>query len=98
MLFRSGNQFHHWYEGVYAEDAWRATSRVTVNAGIRWEPYKPSIDTAHRGSHFDYNAFLANQHSAIYPNAPAGLFYYGDKGVPAAFANNRWMQFSPRTW
>ena len=27
------------YIGLYAQDAWRVTNRVTVNAGMRWEPY-----------------------------------------------------------
>lgn len=41
------------------------------------------------------NAFLANQVSTVYPNAPAGTFYYGDKGVPRAFTEASPWQFSP---
>lgn len=31
----------------------------------------------------------------MYPNAPAGALYYGDKGVTKQFTKNSWMQFSP---
>ena len=27
------------YLGAYGQDAWRASDRVTINVGIRWEPY-----------------------------------------------------------
>ena len=30
---------NQWYIGVYAQDTWRATDRVTLNVGLRWEPY-----------------------------------------------------------
>src|SRR5207245_6063697 len=30
---------YQWYVGMYAQDAWRATDRVTLNLGLRWEPY-----------------------------------------------------------
>jgi hypothetical protein len=31
----------------------------------------------------------------VYPNAPAGALYYGDKGVTKQFTKNSWTQFSP---
>ena len=98
--FTQGNpEAENWrygYYGLYVHDNYRVRQNLTINAGVRWEPYRPSIDTAHRGSHFDYAAFLANQHSTVFPNAPAGLTYCGDAGTPCAFANDKWLQFSPR--
>jgi hypothetical protein len=84
------------YLGFYAHDNVKLLPNLTLNAGVRWEPYFPSIDAMHRGSHFDYNAFAAGTHSKVFPNAPAGLFYCGDAGIPCSFANNRMLQFSPR--
>ena len=58
-------------------------------------------DYFHRGSTFSMSGFLNNTHSMIFPNAPAGSFYYGDPGVPKAFTKNSLWQFSPRlgaTW
>jgi hypothetical protein len=30
-------QMNHTYDGLYIQDKWRATSRLTLNAGVRWE-------------------------------------------------------------
>jgi hypothetical protein len=30
-------QLNHKYSGVYIQDKWRATSKLTLNAGLRWE-------------------------------------------------------------
>ncbi|PYR82028.1 MAG: hypothetical protein DMF87_03155 [Acidobacteria bacterium] len=31
---------YQWYTGVYGQDAWRASDRLTLNVGLRWEPYR----------------------------------------------------------
>ena len=80
---------------LYVQDTFHATSRLTLVGGVRWEPEYYPTDYFHRGIVFNYADFLANQHSTVYPNAPAGVLYYGDAGVPAAFTKNSPWQFSP---
>lgn len=80
---------------LYAQDTFHASKQLTMVAGLRWSPEYMPHDYFHRGTTFNMAAFLANQTSAIYPNAPAGTFFYGDKGVPGAFTQNSPWQFSP---
>jgi hypothetical protein len=82
--------------GLYAQDSFRLSSRLVVNAGIRWEPMLFPQDLYHRGSVFSMAGFLAGTHSQVYPNAPAGSLYYGDPGVTGNFTHNRLGNFSPR--
>jgi hypothetical protein len=63
---------------------------------VRWNPEYFPTDYFGRGSQFDMDAFLSNRKSTVYPNAPAGSMFYGDRGVPKAFTNGSQWQFSPR--
>jgi hypothetical protein len=80
----------------YAQDTIRFTPRLTVIAGLRWEPSLAPYDYFHRGSLFNLADFQNNVHSSVYPTAPAGMLFYGDRGVPAGFTNNHWGNFGPR--
>jgi len=80
----------------YGQDTIRLSRKLTLTAGLRWEPTLWPSDLFHRGSIFDMNAYLQNQHSTVYPNAPAGMLFFGDPGVPAGFTNNHLMNFAPR--
>jgi hypothetical protein len=82
--------------GVYGQDTIHANRHLVVNLGLRWEPQLFPHDYFHRGSTFSRAAFDAGQKSTVFTNAPAGSFYYGDKGVPAAFTQNTLTNFSPR--
>jgi hypothetical protein len=83
--------------GTYIQDTFRVNSRITINGGIRWEPYIPPNALRGQGSVFDPAAFAAGQKSTVYTNAPAGSFYYGDKGVTSqSLTNGKWASFSPR--
>lgn len=81
---------------LYVQDTFHATQRLTINAGVRWEPLLWPQDVHERGSSFSMANFLNNVHSAVYPTAPAGALYYGDAGITKSFTHDRKAVFSPR--
>lgn len=82
--------------GVYFQDTFRMRPSFTITAGLRWEPSLYPTDTFNRGSIFSMSNFLNDIHSTVYPNAPAGMLYYGDGGIPRSFATPHLTNFSPR--
>jgi len=80
---------------LYAQDTFHATKRLTLIAGLRWGPNFMPTDVFNRGSIFSMADFLSNTVSTVYPNAPAGVMFYGDSGVPRGFTKNSPWQFSP---
>lgn len=96
---QGNNEQENWrqnYWGVYGQDNYRVRHNLTLNFGLRWEPYSPAADRYHRGSHFDPAAFTAGAISQMFPNAPPGLFYCGDPNTPCAYVNGHMANFSPR--
>jgi Carboxypeptidase regulatory-like domain len=85
------------YFGIYAQDVWRISNQLTVNAGLRWEPYLAPHDDYGFYSHFDMDWFLAGRRSDVFTNAPAGLMFSGDEGFPDdANTFDKLNQFAPR--
>ena len=72
-----------WYVGMFAQDAWRMSNRVTLNAGVSWEPFfGQAILRDNAPLNFSMENFRNNVTSTVFLNAPAGLLYYGDPGFP----------------
>ncbi|HZR30063.1 MAG TPA: carboxypeptidase regulatory-like domain-containing protein [Terriglobales bacterium] len=88
--------FRETIPGFYVQDVFHATPTLTINAGVRWEPMLFPTDLFHRGSVFDLNSFRNNVHSRVFPNAPAGMFFFGDPGVNKAFTHDKIANFAPR--
>jgi hypothetical protein len=93
----TGVHVQNHYLGVYAQDTWRLSSRLTINAGLRWDPYFPVYSEEGRFTRFDLDRFNKGLKSSVFPNAPAGLVFPGDDTMPGkSIANNDLWNFSPR--
>jgi hypothetical protein len=86
------------YFGAYAQDTWKISSRLTLNGGLRWDPFLPFSWGDRQAFQFSQSGFIQGTRSTVYPNAPAGVLYSGDPGVlPDGKTNgNQWWHFSPR--
>jgi hypothetical protein len=85
------------YFGLYVQDTWKLTPRLTVNYGVRWDPYLPLSTKYGWTPHFDPALFPQNTHSTVFVNAPSGLLFPGDAGYPGnGVAEHRWNNFAPR--
>ncbi|HTX37966.1 MAG TPA: carboxypeptidase regulatory-like domain-containing protein [Bryobacteraceae bacterium] len=95
QFFQGGGDFNRglrkWVGAGYAQDEFRISPRLTLNYGLRYEINTPYIDIRNR-----MNAWAPGEQSKIYPNAPEGLLFPGDPGVPAGIANVDYKELMPR--
>ena len=89
------NNRNHFF-GFYVQDSWKATPRLTLNYGVRYEPFFPWREIGNRIELFRPADYLAGNHSSLYPNAPAGLFFQREPGVPSNGGNDILTNFMPR--
>jgi hypothetical protein len=75
------------YYGLYVQDGWRVGPHLTMNAGLRFEPYLPQRNMDGYVETFSMTDFLASKIGTP-PVAtpvltpPAGLIFPGDPGYP----------------
>jgi hypothetical protein len=79
------------YFGAYVQDGWRARPALTFNYGVRWDVSQPWYDTQNMLS-----TFIPGEQSKVFPNAPMGMVFPGDPGVPSTIAQTRYNNFAPR--
>jgi hypothetical protein len=84
------------YVGTYFNDNIQVNKRLNVNLGLRWEPQLPVTETHNAVAHFDEAAFIAGTQSTVFENAPPGLFFPGDPGIPRGYINSKLSAFEPR--
>jgi hypothetical protein len=86
-----------WFANAYAQDTWKATSHITVNLGVRWEPYLPVSEINGSVYNFSLPNLIAGTKSTQFVNAPPGLSYPGDPGfLGKTGAQSHWNLWAPR--
>ena len=80
-----------WQPGFFGQDQYRLRPNLTLTAGLRWDPNLPPTSAGGRGA-----AFIPGETSTLYPNAPTGLVFPGDKGVTSGLMPTTYAYWEPR--
>ena len=80
-----------WQPGFYGQDEFRLRPNITITAGLRWDPNIPPGIASGRAA-----TFVPGQQSAVYPNAPLGMVFPGDKGVGNGLMRTTYGYWEPR--
>lgn len=99
--FTQGNSLldNDWspYYGAYISDNWKVRHNFSVQIGVRFEPYIQAQNINDHVENFQMPAFVAEQHTKVYTNAPDGLFFTGDPGYPGkSNSESHYNRWAPR--
>ena len=61
------------YVALYGADIWKVNRKLTLNYGLRWEPYFPMLHRDGGLNYFDANAFSKGIKTTRFVNVPPGI-------------------------
>jgi hypothetical protein len=83
--------YEHYF---YVQDSWKVNKNLTINYGTGYQIDTPLVNSNDGGE--DLNCFRPGQQSTIFPNAPSGLLFPGDKSCSASGYYEHYDHFGPR--
>ncbi len=79
---------------LFIQDDWKLNPKLTLNLGLRWDPWLPPIDD--NGTLVGFDLANPNFQSTVAPLAPKGMWFVGDPGLSDSVYKNNWKDFAPR--
>ena len=86
----------YWVLNGYAQDSFRASRRLTLSYGVRYEPSRVWHDKYSQNQLFLPQNLASGKRSTRFPSAPAGLVFSGDPGVPVDGTTGDYRDVAPR--
>ena len=80
-----------WKHQVFIQDEWKLTPRITMNVGLRYEPWFPWEQEYGR-----YTSWEFGTQSTVKPDAPRGILFPGDPNVPFKTVEGDYNNLAPR--
>ena len=88
------------YQALFVGDTFRITDRVTLDGGLRWEPFTPITDLRNRNLTYSQALYDQGVQSSVWLNSPPGLFYPGDtingQKISQGVVHPNWNLIAPR--
>ena len=76
---------------AFFEDSYRMHPRLTINYGLRYEPFTPWDQRGGR-----HTSWIPGEPSVVYTDAPTGILFPGDPQLPERLTYPDYDNFAPR--
>ena len=85
--------FNQPYYGLYFQDEYKVTSRLTLNLGVRWDYESPRTEAKNQIANFDYTSAASLSNGTA---VRGGLIFPGVGSLPRGYWNTNKKNFAPR--
>jgi len=93
--FKIVNTLSH-YGAAYLQDDWKATDKLTLNVGIRYDLFRPRTERHNQTTYLDLSVPSPLAATTGIAGLKGGLQYAGVNGNPRNTTNPNYKNFSPR--